>query len=47
MLIDGSIRDWVLFPLILLVILVHFIRIYLLKITSSETTVGITEMRQK
>lgn len=47
MLIDTSIRDWVLFPLLLLVVLVHFIRAFLMKIISSETRVDSTEMQQK
>jgi hypothetical protein len=47
MLIDASIRDWVLFPLLLLVILVHFVRMYLLKITAAEATVNVVEMEQK
>ena len=47
MLIDTAIRDWVLLPLIFLVILVHFTRTFLLKLVTSESAVPITEMQQK
>lgn len=47
MLIDPAIRDWVLLPLLALVIVLHFLRLYAMRFFQSDVTPDATELRQK
>jgi len=47
MLIDPAIRDWVLLPLLALVFVLHYVRLYSMRLTSSDVSPDLTELRQK
>lgn len=47
MLIDPAIRDWVLLPLLALVVVLHFLRLYAMRLTQSDVTPDATELKQK
>lgn len=47
MLIDTAIRDWVMLPLLLVVALVHFIKVYIMRLVSPEPKPDIKEVAQR
>lgn len=47
MLIDPAIRDWVLLPLLSLVVVLHYLRLYVMRLTTSEPTPELAELRQR
>lgn len=47
LLIDPAIRDWVLLPLLALVVVLHFVRMYAMRLTTSDVTPDPTELTQR
>ena len=47
MLIDPAIRDWVLLPLLALVVILHFVRLYAMRLATSDPTPDVAELKQK
>jgi ER membrane protein complex subunit 3 len=47
MLIDPAIRDWVLLPLLALVVVLHFVRLYAMRLMTSDAAPDVVELKQK
>lgn len=45
--LDPQIRNWVLLPMVLIVLLVQFMRMYLIQYMGSDTKANVTEVQQK
>ena len=43
LLIDPAIRDWVLLPLLALVVVLHFVRLYAMRLTASDAAPDVDE----
>lgn len=47
LLIDPAIRDWVLLPLLALVVVLHFVRLYAMRLTASDAAPDVDELKQR